>query len=257
MDEFQGNVSEQVVSAQPETINYENQEPTVTPEVDTQNGLEEVVDPQVETVEETVKNVDKEVQSQEMNSHFAKLRREAEQKGMDRVISEMNLEWQGRKITNYSQYQQALREQQLYEEAQNQNIDPQFYVDFKNMQNELHGYRQERTFMEQERELSNDSSRGEFYNQWKDEIKDMARLYDVDLKTAFTITLENKLPEILSSQAQRIKNETISKINENGNSSVGSLGQQGENKGVGVWDMTATDFNTMLARAKNGDFKKY
>lgn len=258
MEEMQGNVSEQVVSAQPEevTTNIEDTsvESTEIPEISVN---EEVAEPQ--NVEETVDNVEENstTQSPEENSRFAKLRREAESRGMDRVIQEMQLEWNGKPITTYADYRRALREQSLMQEAEKQGIDPQFYTDFKNMQEEVQAYRQEKTFIEQDKELSNDSVKGQFYNQWKDEIKDMATTYGVDLRTAFTLTLEEKLPEILNGQAQKIQNETIKKINENSNSSVGSLSEQGENPSSNAWTWGKDDFNKMLERAKNGELRRY
>ena len=216
---------------------------------------EEVAEPQND-VENTVDNVSN-AQSQEMNSMFAKLRRESEQRGMDRAIAELGMNWNGEPITTYAQYQKALREQALMQEAQQQGIDPQFYTDFRNMQEEVQAYRQEKTFMEQDKELSGDSVRGQFYNSWKDEIREMATTFGVDLKTAFTLTLENKLPEILNAHYQKAQNETIKKINQNGATSVGSLSQQGDNPSVNAWDMNQEEFEKMLEKAKSGSLRKY
>lgn len=248
MEEMNGNVSGEVVS--PQETSCETSTDTTMETTFTGESNEVVAEPQ--NVEETVDNVEQSIpQSQEENSRFAKLRRESEMRGMDRAIAEMGLEWQGQPITSYSQYQRALKEQKLMEEAQNNNIDPKFYVDFKNMQEELQGYRQEKTFMEQDRELSNDVTRGQFYNQWKDEIRDMATNYGVDLRTAFTLTLENRLGDILNNQAQKIQNETIKKINENRATSVGSLSEQGDNPSFNAWDMTSEEFNKYIQKVKN------
>lgn len=247
MEENYGNVSEQVVSAQEESNYQTDTTPTISEEV-------EVANPQVDNVENSVNDVDNQVQSPEENSRYAKIRREAEaraeQRAMDKVVQEMQMEWNGRPISTYADYQRALREQSLMQEAEQQGIDPQFYAEFKTMQEELKGYRQEKTFMEQERELANDPIKGEFYGQWKDEIRQMATTYGVDLRTAFTITLENNLPNILNSKTQQIQNETIKKINQNSNSSVGSLSQQAENPSFNAWDMNKEEFEAMIRKAK-------
>ena len=85
----------------------------------------------------------------------------------------------------------------------------------------------------------------------------MATTFGVDLKTAFTLTLENKLPEILNAHYQKAQNETIKKINQNGATSVGSLSQQGDNPSVNAWDMNQEEFEKMLERAKSGSLRKY
>ena len=264
MEENYVGVTEEVASPQNdvENTNVENTY-DVTENNDIETGLdadfkgveEEVAEPQND-VENTVDNVSN-AQSQEMNSMFAKLRRESEQRGMDRAIAELGMNWNGEAITTYAQYQKALREQALMEEAQQQGIDPQFYTDFRNMQEEVQAYRQEKTFMEQDKELSGDSVRGQFYNSWKDEIREMATTFGVDLKTAFTLTLENKLPEILNAHYQKAQNETIKKINQNGATSVGSLSQQGDNPSVNAWDMNQEEFEKMLEKAKSGSLRKY
>lgn len=258
MEDLQGNALGEVVSPQ-ETYTDSTQDvgpvdQDYSEQVDspTQSENGEVAEHQVED--------ERQVQSAEENSRYAKIRREAEQRAeqraRDMVIKEMDLTWNGKPIETYQEYQRALREQSLAEEAQKQGIDPTFYTDFKMMQEELNGYKQEKTFSTQERELSQDPVRGEFFNQWKDNIYQTATNYGVDLRTAFTLELENRLPDILQSQSKKIQNETINKIHQNSSTSTGSLSGNGGDNTVNVWDMPQQDFNAMVQKALNGELRR-
>lgn len=164
----------------------------------------------------------KQVQSQEDNAKFAAIRRETEQKAKDAVIAEMYGKSHG--IYTYADYQKAVQEQQRRQEAEQKGIDPDFYNEFQSVKDELNSYKREKTLLQQETELTNDPVKGQLYGQWKDDVKSIASQYNVDLRTAFTLVLEERLPDILSQNAKKIQNETISKINENGSTSPGQLG---------------------------------
>ena len=257
------NVIEEVVSpqgAEMDNTNVSNVEtdPAVNENIegnvdnvdgDVNNNVgEEVVEPQ---------NLDKPVQSQEQNALFAKIRREAEQKARDKVIAEMGMEWNGSPIKTYDDYQRAVREKQLMEEAQQQGLDPQFYTDFKNMQDELQNYRRNTMITQQDAELVNDPVKGELYNQWKSDVIDMANRYNTDLKTAFSVVLEERLGEVLAMNAKKIQNDTISKINENKTTTPGSLSASNEQPTLNAWDMSDNDFEKMMERASRGELKRY
>ena len=263
MDGIEMNVTEEVVSpqsAEMDNTNVSNSETTQTVNENIEGTVDDVEGNINSNVGEDVvepQNLDKPVQSQEQNALFAKIRREAEQKARDRVIAEMGMEWNGAPIKTYDDYQRAVREKQLMEEAQQQGLDPQFYTDFKNMQDELQNYRRNTMITQQDAELVNDPVKGELYNQWKSDVIDMANRYNTDLKTAFSVVLEERLGEVLAMNAKKIQNDTISKINENKTTTPGSLSASNEQPSLNAWDMSDNDFEKMMERASRGELKRY
>lgn len=242
---------EEVATPQNEEIETTENEVVETEQIEAPEGegVEdvEVADPQPEEVN----NVQQ--QTAEENARFARLRREAEQKGMDKAIAALGLEYEGNKITTYEQYQEALKLQQLAEEAQRQGIDPKFYTDFAQMQEKLNAYEKEKSFISQEKELKEDKTRSEIYESFKDEIGDISNSYGVDLRTAFTLYVEQNLDKILENKIKNVQNETIKKINQNKNSSPGALNSTVEQKNADIWSMSSNDFEEMKRRALNGE----
>lgn len=100
-------ILESTVNAEPE-VNVEPQQGETTNEP-VNAGSEEVAPSQVE---------EKPTQSAEENARFAQIRREAEAKARDKTIAEMNMEWNGQKITTYEQYIKAKAESEQYEREQ-------------------------------------------------------------------------------------------------------------------------------------------
>lgn len=252
MDEMNNNVYEEVVIPQNEE-NFDTSQEVET--MDQSENVEVAESGNNEEVAET--QINKPIQSTEDNARFAKIRREAEQRARDSVISEMGMEWNGQPITNYQQYQQALREKSLIEEAQQQGLDPQFYTDFRNMQDELNYYKRSTAINQQDVELANDPVRGNIYNQWKDDIKQIAIACNVDLKTAFSVVLEERLNEVLEVNSKRIQQDTISKINSNQTTTPGSLGASNDQPSLNAWDMSNDDFEKMLKKATSGALRRY
>lgn len=214
---------------------------------------EEVADPQIE----------KPVQSQEQNALFAKMRREnearvreAEIRARDNMIAEMNMEWNGQPIKTYSDYQKAIKEKQLMEEAQQRGIDPQAYTETQLLREEVASYRRESMLTQQDYELSADPIKGDLYNSWKDDIRQLADTHGCDLNTAFSVMLTDRIGEVLSMNQKKIQQETISKINENQSSTPGSLGASGEQPSLDAWTMSDNDFEAMKAKALRGELRR-
>lgn len=246
------NVSEEVVTPQiDETIENNEfvQDENVNVNETTQNDVsEEVVEPQVE---------EKPVQTPEQNAMFAKIRRESEQRARDQVISEMGMTWNDRPIRSYQEYQQALREQQLQQEAESQGLDPQFYVDFKNMQDKLSFYERNNAITQQDYELASDPVKGDLYNQWRFDVREMADRYNVDLRTAFSVVLEQRLGDVLAMNQKKIQQDTIKKINTNSKTTPGALGAANDQPGINYADMSEADFEKIMAKAMRGELKRY
>lgn len=260
MNEFESANTEEV--AEPQTMSPEYQEALEDPGVnwedrsDEAEGIENNEAEQDETseTEEVAEPQKSKAQSKEENSQYAKIRREAEAKAeakaKDQMIAEIYGESHG--IYTYEAYQAAVKEAQMEQEAEEKGVDPKFYEEYKSMQEKLAAYERKNSFADQEKALSNDPIKGKLYKDWKDDIHSMSEEYGVDLQTAFTFMLNEKLGDILGQTTQ----DTIKKINSNGKSSPGSLSQPGIPDSSNAWDMSDKDFTKMLERAKRGDLSK-
>lgn len=173
-----------------------------------------------ESVTEEVAEPQKPVQDAETNAQFARVRREAEQRARDSVIAEM---YGDQGITTYAEYQQALQRQRMEQEAQQKGIDPEFYNQFKTLEQKLNSYEQEKTLLQQDSQLANDPKYGEIYKQWKGEVVELAQKYNVDYDTAFTFLTREKLPDLINNAKTKAEQSAIQKIAANGSASPGSL----------------------------------
>lgn len=238
------NVSENVQEvAEPVEVEVsEQQQELVNEPVQEENENVEVVDPQQEQ---------RQVQSPEQNAQFAKIRREAESRARDQMISEMYGQTHG--IHTYADYQAALQEQRAREEAEKLGVDPELYSRFNSLESELNTLRREKTFIQQEAELSKDPVKGNLYSQWKDDVHQIANNFDVDLKTAFTLILDERLGDILNQSTQKAQQDAIKKITSNGQSSPGSLGSENANPKQSISGMADKDFDEMMKRVARGE----
>jgi hypothetical protein len=201
MEEYTG-VNEVEVAEQPQ-----NEE--VTEQVQPQAETEEIATPQ-----------SKPVQDAETNAQFARVRREAEQRAKDQLIAEM---YGDQGIRTYAEYQQALQRQKMAQEAEQKGIDPEFYNQFKTLEQKLNSYEQEKTLLQQDQQLANDPKYGEIYKQWKGEVVELAQKYNVDYDTAFTFLTREKLPDLINNAKTKAEQSAIQKIAANGSASPGSL----------------------------------
>lgn len=240
-------------SATEEVATPQQEENTQVEETITEQGEnEEITAPQQEVVEPQEQQ---QPQSPEVNAQYAKMRRDYEQRGMDRAIAELGLEFNGQPIKTFAEFQNAKRQEELQAEAERQGIDPKFYKDFNEMQDKVANYEKEKTFSQQDRELSQDEVRGQYYAECKDEVKEMADNFGVDLRTAFTLYIDQNLDKILSKATQKIQNETIEKINKNTKSTPGALGNPNESKTLNAWDLSDEEFKAMRENALSGGLR--
>ncbi|MDF2800783.1 MAG: hypothetical protein K0S61_686 [Anaerocolumna sp.] len=213
----------------------------------TESVTEEVAEPQQEQ--------QKTVQDAQTNAMFAKIRREAEQKAKDNMISEMYGQTHG--IHTYAEYQRAVQEQKRQQEAEQKGIDPQFYNQFMEMQEKLNSIEKEKTFIEQEAQLTSDPEVGHLYTQWKDDVKSVSKEFNVDLNTAFTLILRQNLGSILGQTSQKAQQETIQKINNNATSSPGGLSSEATHTKESVSKMSTKDFKELQNRVLRGEIKEF
>jgi hypothetical protein len=213
----------------------------------TESATEEAAEPQ--------EGQHKPVQDAQTNAMFAKIRREAEQKAKDNMIEEMYGQTHG--IHTYAEYQRAVQEQKRQQEAEQKGIDPQFYNQFMEMQEKLNSIEREKTFIEQEAQLTSDPVKGNLYSQWKDDVKSVSQNFGVDLNTAFTLLLSERLGDILGQTSQKAQQETIQKINSNATSSPGGLSSEASHTKDSVSNMSTKDFKELQERVLRGEIKEF
>ena len=222
-------------------------------EFETQNVVNDTQDPNVEgqgtgsevAVESETPEVaseqptEKPVQSKEDNAKYADVRRNAEREAQDRLISEMYGTSHG--IHTKADYDKAVREQkeaELLEQMRDSEADPKdIYAQLKQSDPDFQEYQKIRTesytanqILELNRDLKDMGLDLEIKG-----IDDLVQLPNSDAiinhvekgKTlAEAYFLANK-KEIIASQAQKVQQETIKKIQANG-STPGSLADNGQ-----------------------------
>lgn len=196
-------------------------------------------------------------QDAETNAQYAKMRRDyeakvaaAEMKAKDEMIARIYGDSHG--IKTFAEYEKAVREAELEQEAEEAGMDPKTYAKLKELEAKVQTYEKQESYKEQDQKLSKDPVTSSIYKQYRDEIKDISNQYSVDLQSAFTFLVGQKLPEILGNAQQ----STINKISENGRSSPGSLSKAGANQNYDAFSMSNKDFEAMVERAKRGDLRK-
>jgi hypothetical protein len=242
-------IIESTVNAEP-VGNVEPQETQVAENATTEQ-VETTESVQGETANSTV---EKPVQDAQTNAQYAKIRREAEQRAKDAVIAEL---YSSQGINTYADYQKAIQEQQRQQEAQQKGIDPEFYGQFKSMEEKLNAIEREKTMLQQEQTLSNDPKVGQLFNEWKTEVKGLAQQYNVDLDTAFTILARERIADVMASQRTKAEQEAIKGLQQNAQTTPGSIRQGGEHLKNNIKDMPSKDFNSLVQKVLNGEVRQF
>jgi hypothetical protein len=231
-------------------------------------NVEEVATPQDTAVETTNTEVTAEpteilettetkediTQTQAFSQRLKEATTKAEQRAMDKVIAEV---YGSQGINTYAQYQEAMQRQQREQEAQQKGIDPEFYGQFKSMEEKLNSIEREKTMLMQEQQLSNDPKVGALFNEWKGEVKQLAQQYNVDLDTAFTILTRERIADVMSSQRVKAEQETIKGLQQNATTTPGALGVGGQEAKQDFSKMTSKDFEELTQRALRGELSKF
>ena len=213
---------------------------------------EEVVTPQTETTQSTDSApvevaptaVEKPVQSPEENAKFKEVRTKATQEAQDKLIAEMYGESHG--IYTKADYERAVREQkeaQMLEQMKNDEVDPKEiykalrdndpeYQELSKMKAEIYTQNQLKELNEELKELDLDVR--------IETLDDIAKLDNADkiikhIESGKTLSeayfLANK-KQLIQKESEKIRNETISKIKQNGESTPGSLADLGQTNTV-------------------------
>lgn len=192
----------------------------------------------------TEQPAEKPVQSAEDNARFAEIRRRTESEARDKTIAEL---YGDQGITTYAQYQEALRQQQEAEQRQQYidqyGIDPNAIQDI--VKSELENHPVVQSAREQARTLQLNNAALELSKVAKElginaDIKSWADVEslpkyelikngivnnNLDIVTAAKMAY---FDDVVSSRAQKAQNETIAKLQANGQASPGSLADTGQ-----------------------------
>lgn len=225
--------SVEVAEPQTEVANTEvTQEPT---SVESNSQVTEVEgnDPQPEVADEP------QGQSPEVNAAYAKARREFEarkqqevQRAKDEFIASQGMEWNGKPITTEAEYRQALVEKQAYDRAIAEGQSPEIAQQLaeqtrknQELEERVSNFERQNAINQQEAEFKNDEFLSPIYNQYSDEIRNLADLYNVDINTAWSLFVGNpqNLKTIIENQTKNVEQTTIQNIQSNGIATPGSL----------------------------------
>ena len=173
----------------------------------------------------------------------------AAQAARDAVYNEL---YGAQGVTSEAEYKRQVERQRLMEEGK----DPELYMKLNSLETELKTYRQNDTFQRQDTSLRADPVRGEFYKQWESEVRSSAAAWNCDLQSAFTVMLNQRLPDILSGQATKAEQAAINKMLQNTQSTPGALAAPPADKPASYAEMSDADFEALHERAVRGDLRK-
>lgn len=215
-----------------------NAEPVVNVEPQNTEQADVVVSETSEVT--TEQQTEKHVQSPEENSKYAEVRREAERKAQDKLISELYGESHG--IHTKAEFDKAMREQkeaELLESMRDSEVDPKdVYKKLKESDPdyaELQKIRADHYTKVQLDELNADL-KDVGLDVSINTLDDLSRLPNVDsiikhIEKGKTLSeayfLANKR-DLINSKAEKIQQDTIKKLQANGEASTGSLSNNGQ-----------------------------
>lgn len=233
-------------------------QPEETEQTETVDTTEQTVnaDDNPETATPAVEEEVKPVQTPEQNAQFADVRRRASTEAQDQTIAEMGLSWNDKPISTYSEYKSALNEQKLQKEAEEKGVDPELYTKMNTMQSQLDSMNRDKTLIEQDNSLSNDPKVGELYKQYRDQTHEIASQYNVDYDTALTILIRENLSDIMGKKSIQTEQDTIKGLQQNSNTSPGSLSNGLFNK-ANIGKMDKKSFAELTQQAIRGELKNF
>lgn len=210
--------------------------------------VEEVVIPQIESTEPVVSEpaevapvaTEKPIQSPEENAKFKEVRTKATQEAQDKLIAEMYGESHG--LYTKADYDKAVREQKeasMLEQMRNEEVDPKEiykalrendpeYQELSKMKAEIYTQNQLKELNAELKELDLDVQ--------INTLDDIAMLDNADkiikhIESGKTLSeayfLANK-GELIKKEAEKVRQDTIKKIQANGDATTGSLSNNGQ-----------------------------
>lgn len=210
--------------------------------------VEEVVTPQIESTEPVVSEpaevapvaTEKPVQSPEENAKFKEVRTKAAQEAQDKLIAEMYGESHG--LYTKADYDKAVREQKeaaMLEQMKSDEVDPKEiykalrendpeYQELSKMKAEIYTQNQLKELNAELKELDLDVQ--------INTLDDIASLDNADkiikhIESGKTLSeayfLANK-GELIKKEAEKVRQDTIKKIQANGDATTGSLSNNGQ-----------------------------
>lgn len=194
------------------------------------------------------------VQDSETNRIYADARRRAQTEAQKQIDTEYDrLYGQQYNIHSKADYDKYMQNYQAQQEAQQKGIDPQFYQEFKTMENTLNSMQRQSNLIAQDRTLETDPKVGQIYTQWKDQVHQIADQYNVDYDTAFTFLTREKIADILAKTQTTTEQTTIKNLKNNATSTPGALGSEGAEHKTGYSAMTKEEKKALRERVLRGE----
>ena len=94
-----------------------------------------------------------------------------------------------------------LSQNKIEADAATNNVDPKLWGEFQSMKDELSSFKQNQTMLQQKTSLADKP----FYKEWENEVEAMAKSWNTDYETAYTLISQQRLPEILAKHEQDLK----------------------------------------------------
>lgn len=190
---------------------------------------------------------------------FSQRLKEMTQREVDKVYADLFKDSEF-EIRSKADYDALAERQRIQEEALAKNYDPELYEKVVTMEKELSEFRSQKTMSQQEEVLSKDETYGAFFNEHKDEIKNLANSFDGGIKgnldVAMTLYIKQEFPKFLKQTAEKAEQAAVEKIIKNQKTSPGSLSAGGDKETNSIWEMSSQDFKAMQEKALRGELKK-
>lgn len=240
-----------------------NEEETATLPIEQEIENTEVTSEPTENTETTQDITQTQAFSRRLNEEREKVKEEVAQASRDSFIAEQGYVWNNEPITTEAQYKQALREQELIQQAEAQGKDPQEALWKANVENQLKtrdaqlsAYEMKEKNYAQDEQLSNDPKIGGLYKEWRTDIKNISSQYNVDYDTAFTILARERLADVLGQAKIQTEQEVIKGLNQNAQSTPGALNSDLVDHQTSVSTMPSADFEKLIDGIKRGEITK-
>lgn len=204
---------------------------------------EQVQETSVETAE--VADPQKPVQDPETNAKFAELRRRIEAETRDKMIRELS----NGQFSSWAEYQAAVEAQQRAQEAEEMGLPAEFYERFATLEAKLNAVEQEKTMIQQDAALQKEP----FYSEWRDEVHSLAGQLGVDLETAYTLMVRQKLPEIIAQTTKQGEQKTLQSVIDRNKKQIESTADAGHVSKIDVNSLSDKDLDDLAERALRGE----
>ena len=153
---------------------------------------------------------------------------------------------------------QEMRDYYAMRDAEEQGKDPETAVQLSTLRNRLAEYESR----EAEAKLRDDPELGEYYEEYQDELAELLEACrndgrsDIAPEAALRALIAHNIGTIKQRDADRVKQETLSRINANAAASPGSVSGEVAGNVADYGSMSDDDFEKVVQKAMRGELKR-